>query len=65
MAGVSNLIQRAGVAAGFYSNQAGGHMISRLKSDQLIKQVESGVLLLVWNENLQPHWHFEDMTGHP
>ena len=31
--------------------------------DQLIKQVESGVLQPVWRENLQPHRPFEDKTG--
>ena len=31
--------------------------------DRLIKQVESGVLLLDWNENLQPHQPFVDKIG--
>ena len=40
-------------------------MISYFKTEQLIKQVELGMLLLVWNENLQPHQPFVDSLETP
>ena len=63
--GVQSYPQKASVAAGFHSSKTGAHMISHLKTDQLIKQVESNVLLFVWNENLHPQQPFVDKTGHP
>ena len=53
--------------AGFYSNQSWAHDSTNQLSadwDQLINCVEPGVLLLGWNENLQPHdplWNISDI----
>ena len=55
------------VAAGFCSYQSRAHSLTNQLSadcDQMIEWVRSGVLLLGWRENLQPHQHFVEQFGH-
>lgn len=52
------------MTAGFNPRKAETHLISCFKTNECIKLVEAGLLLVVQNEKLEPHWLFVDKVGH-